>query len=74
MGEEEKNRQSASDRHLLWHSSSAISGRVRIGSEAQRPSWNWEQQASTMLGSLGPETEDVQSMEEQETLDEQIRC
>ena len=26
-----------------------------------------------MLGSLGPETEDVQSMDEQETLDEQLR-
>ena len=39
-----------------------------MGEESQTPGWNWEQQESTMLGRVGPATEEVQSMEEQDTL------
>ena len=40
---------------------------VWIGGESQTPGWNWEQQESTMLGRLGPTTEEEQSIEEQDT-------
>ena len=36
-----------------------------MAGESQTPGWKWEQQESTMLGRVGPATEEVQSMEEQ---------
>ena len=36
-----------------------------MAGESQTPDWNWEQQESTMLGRVGPATEEVQSIEEQ---------
>ena len=33
----------------------------------QTPDWNWEQQESTIFGFFGPTTEEVQSIEEQDT-------
>ena len=38
-----------------------------MAGESQTPDWNWEQQESTMLGRVGPATEEVQSIEEQGT-------
>ena len=46
-----------------------MGGSVWIGGESQTPGWNWKQQESTMLGRVGPETEEVQSIEEQGTLE-----
>ena len=42
-----------------------MGGRDWIAGESQTPDWNWEQQESTMLGRVGPATEEVQSIEEQ---------
>jgi len=42
-----------------------MAGRDWIAGESQTPDWNWEQQESTMLGRVGPATEEVQSIEEQ---------
>ena len=42
-------------------------GRDRRAGELQTPVWNWEQKESNMLGLVGPATEEVQSMEEQDT-------
>ena len=49
-----------------------MGGSVWIGGESQTPGWNWEQQESTMLGRVGPATEEVQSTEAQDTLYRQL--
>ena len=42
-------------------------GRDRRAGELHTPEWNWEQEESDMLGLAGPATEEVQSIEEQDT-------
>ena len=43
-----------------------MGGSVWIGGESQTPGSKWEQQESTMFGRVGPATDEVQSIEEQD--------
>ena len=44
-----------------------MGGSVAIAGESQTPGWNWEQQEEVIEGLAGPETEEAQSIEEQDT-------